>query len=112
MLQRLSASWHTLNLPCRCFAGHGHLLSSGLADHGYWGALSCALIAAAAGFYYYFKTVLAMYTTEGTDTSALSISTASKAVAGVLAVIILILGVYPKPLQQVLMLANAAVVGK
>jgi NADH-quinone oxidoreductase subunit N len=74
----------------------------GLADHGYWGALSCAVIAAAAGFYYYFKTILAMYTTEGVETTALTLSTASKAVAGVLAVIILILGVYPKPLQKVL----------
>jgi NADH-quinone oxidoreductase subunit N len=74
----------------------------GLADLGYWGALSCAVIAAAAGFYYYFKTILAMYTTEGVETTALTLSTASKAVAGVLAVIILILGVYPKPLQKVL----------
>jgi NADH-quinone oxidoreductase subunit N len=98
MLRRLSASWHTLNLPCLCFAGHGHLLSSGLVDHGYWGVLSCA--------------VLAMYNTEGTDTSTLTISTASKAVAGVLAFAILILGVYPKPLQQVLMPAAAAVVAK
>ncbi len=106
MLQRLSASWHTLNLPCRCFAGQGHLLSSGLADHGYWGAVI------AAPFYYYFKTILAMYTTEDADTSALTISTAFKAVTGVLAVAILILGVYPKPLQKVLMPANAAVVGK
>jgi|UniRef100_UPI0037836FF7 NADH-quinone oxidoreductase subunit N len=84
----------------------------GLADHGYWGALSCAVIAAAAGFYYYFKTILAMYTTEGVETTALTLSTASKAVAGVLAVIILILGVYPKPLQKVLTSGEAAVVAK
>jgi NADH-quinone oxidoreductase subunit N len=74
----------------------------GLADHGYWGALSCAVIAAAAGFYYYFKTILVMYTVEGSDTPALTISMASKVVAGALAAIILILGVYPKPLQKVL----------
>jgi len=84
----------------------------GLADHGYWGALSCAVIAAAAGFYYYFKTILAMYTTEGVETTALTLSTASKAVAGVLAVIILILGVYPKPLQKVLTPPATAVVTK
>jgi NADH-quinone oxidoreductase subunit N len=84
----------------------------GLADHGYWGALSCAVIAAAAGFYYYFKTILAMYTTEGVETTALNLSTASKAVAGVLVVIILILGVYPKPLQKVLTSSEAAVVAK
>ncbi len=80
----------------------------GLADHGYWGALSCAVIAAAAGFYYYFKTILAMYTVQGSDTPALNISLASKVVAGALAAVILIFGVYPKPLQKVL--ANDAAV--
>lgn len=84
----------------------------GLADHGYWGALSCAIIAAAAGFYYYFKTILAMYTTEGTDVPALSFSGVTKVVAGTLAVIILILGVYPKPLQKMLTPAPGAVVAK
>jgi NADH-quinone oxidoreductase subunit N len=84
----------------------------GLADHGYWGALSCAVIAAAAGFYYYFKTILAMYTTEGVETTALTLSNASKAVAGVLAIIILILGVYPKPLQKVLSSGETASVTK
>jgi NADH-quinone oxidoreductase subunit N len=84
----------------------------GLADHGYWGALSCAVIAAAAGFYYYFKTILAMYTTEGTDVPALTFSVAAKAVAGALALAILILGVYPKPLQGVLTSDRAAVVAK
>lgn len=84
----------------------------GLADHGYWGALSCAVIAAAAGFYYYFKTILAMYTTEGTDAPALTLSGATKAVAGALALAILILGVYPKPLQKVLTSDRAGVVAK
>lgn len=81
----------------------------GLADHGYWGALVCAVIAAAAGFYYYFRTVLAMYTSEGTDTPALKINPATKAGAIALAAIILILGVYPKPLQKVLSPAAPAV---
>ncbi|WP_395737524.1 NADH-quinone oxidoreductase subunit N [Prosthecobacter sp.] len=84
----------------------------GLADHGYWGALSCAIIAAAAGFYYYFKTILAMYTTEGTDVPVLTFSTAAKAVAGALALAILILGVYPKPLQRVLTPETPNVVAK
>ena len=84
----------------------------GLADHGFWGALICAIIAAAAGFYYYFKTILAMYNTEGTDVPALSFSGPAKAVAGALALAILILGVYPKPLQGVLTSDRAAVVAK
>jgi NADH:ubiquinone oxidoreductase subunit 4 (subunit M) len=53
-----------------------------------------------------------MYTTEGVETTALTLSTASKAVAGVLAVIILILGVYPKPLQKVLSSGETASVAK
>lgn len=81
----------------------------GLADHGYWGALTCAVIAAATGFYYYFKTVLAMYTSEGADVAALQVSSATKAVAGLLAVAILVLGVYPRPLQKVLLPAAPVV---
>lgn len=84
----------------------------GLADHGYWGALTCAVIAAAAGFYYYFKTILAMYTSEGTEVPALAFSGPAKAVAGALALAILILGVYPKPLQGVLTSDRPAVVAK
>jgi NADH-quinone oxidoreductase subunit N len=84
----------------------------GLADHGYWGALSCAVVAAAAGFYYYFKTILAMYSTEGTDVPALTFSVAAKSVAGALALAVLILGVYPKPLQGVLTSDRPSVVAK
>ncbi|MCB1275524.1 NADH-quinone oxidoreductase subunit N [Prosthecobacter sp.] len=84
----------------------------GLADHGYWGALSCAIIAAATGFYYYFKTVLAMFTTEGTDAPALKLSSATRAVAGLLAVAILVLGVYPKPLQKLLKPASATMAAR
>ncbi len=80
----------------------------GLADQGYWGALTCAVIAAAAGFYYYFKTVLAMYTTESTDVPALNLGALTKAGAGLLAVAILVLGVYPRPLQKVLFQAPAS----
>ena len=74
--------------------------------------MSCAVIAAAAGFYYYFKTILAMYTTEGTDVPALTFSGPAKAVAGALALVILILGVYPKPLQNLLTSDRPAVVAK
>jgi len=73
-----------------------------LVDHGYWGALSCAVIAAAAGFYYYFRIILSMYTTEGSEKPALTLAPLTKAIACGLAVIILVLGVYPRPLQKVL----------
>jgi len=74
----------------------------GLVDHGYWGALSCAVIAAAAGFYYYFRIILAMYTTEGADAPAIPLAPMTKAIACALAAVIVMLGVYPRPLQKVL----------
>ena len=84
-----------------------------LVDHGYWGALSCAVIAAAAGFYYYFRIILAMYTTEGGDApAAVPMATSTKVVACGLAALVVILGVYPKPLQKVLTPPAAAVVAK
>jgi NADH-quinone oxidoreductase subunit N len=73
-----------------------------LVDHGYWGALTCAVIAAAAGFYYYFRIILSMYTTEGSEKLALTLAPLTKAIACGLALVILALGVYPRPLQKVL----------
>jgi NADH-quinone oxidoreductase subunit N len=83
-----------------------------LVDHGYWGALTCAVIAAAAGFYYYFRIILSMYTTEGSEKPALTLAPLTKAIACGLAVIILALGVYPRPLQKVLTPPAPAVVVK
>jgi len=71
-------------------------------DHGYWGVIGCAIIGAAAGFYYYFKVILAIYTTEGATEEPLKVSTASKGIAVALAVVIVALGINPKPLQKVL----------
>lgn len=88
----------------------------GLADHGYWGALTCAVIAAAVGFYYYFKPILAIYSGGDADSpsanAALAFPAIHKAVAIVLALIILILGVYPKPLQGMLKQEPAAKVAR
>jgi len=83
-----------------------------LVDHGYWGALTCAVIAAAAGFYYYFRIILAMYTTEGSEKPALTLTPLTKAIACGLALVILALGVYPRPRQKVLTPPAAAVVVK
>lgn len=81
----------------------------GLVDHAFWGALTCAVIAAAAGFYYYFRTILAMYSSESGCPETLSLSVFSKAGAVVLAVIIVVLGVFPRPLQSMLAPAAAPV---
>lgn len=74
----------------------------GLVDHAAWGALVCAVIGAAAGFYYYFKTILVMYTSDAQTGEPLSVAPVTKAAAIALAVVIVVLGVYPKPLQQLL----------
>ncbi len=73
-----------------------------LVDQGYWGALTCAVIAAAAGFYYYFRSIRSMYTNEGAEKPALTLAPLTKAIACGLALVILALGVYPRPLQKVL----------
>jgi NADH-quinone oxidoreductase subunit N len=81
----------------------------GLVDQAAWGALACAVLAAAAGFYYYFKTILAMYTSDTSSTApAISLDLWTKLGAIVLAVTILVLGVYPRPLQSLLMQPPAA----
>jgi NADH-quinone oxidoreductase subunit N len=74
----------------------------GLVDNAAWGALACAVIGAALGFYYYFRIILSMYSAEPNHASALSVSQASKVVAGALALVIVVLGVYPRPLQSML----------
>lgn len=80
----------------------------GLVDHAAWGALACAVIGAAAGFYYYFRIILLMYAAEPNPSATLAVSQLTKVVAGALALVIVILGVYPRPLQS--MLASSPVV--
>lgn len=74
----------------------------GLMDQAAWVALACAVIGAAAGFYYYFRAILAMYTPDNQTAEPLRLSIGTKAGAIALAVVIIALGVYPKPLQQLL----------
>ena len=81
----------------------------GLVDNAAWGALACAVIGAALGFYYYFRIILSMYSAEPNHASALSVSQASKVVAGALALVIVVLGVYPRPLQSMLKGAPVAI---
>lgn len=80
-----------------------------LVDHQYWFALACAVIGAAAGFYYYFRVILAMYTpAEGTQPVAMSLPARAGALA--LGLAIVALGVYPKPLQAVLQSSKPAAI--
>lgn len=73
-----------------------------LVDAASWGALLCAAIGAAAGFYYYFRPLLAIHSSDSSASEPLQVSGAAKAAAIVLSLAIVVLGVYPKPLQQML----------
>ena len=81
----------------------------GLVDQAAWGALICAVIGAAAGFYYYFRAILAMYTSDAQTSGSMVWSTGTKAGAIALAIVIVVIGVYPKPLQKLLTPKAAAV---
>jgi NADH-quinone oxidoreductase subunit N len=75
----------------------------GLTDHGYWGALSCAVIAAAAGFYYYFKVIRAMYWQPAPEgCGEVAVSPLSKLAIGLCTLLILVLGFYPQLLIRFL----------
>lgn len=73
-----------------------------LVDAENWGALLCAAIGAAAGFYYYFRPLLAIHSSDSSASEPLQVSGAAKGAAIVLSLAIVVLGVYPKPLQQML----------
>jgi len=80
----------------------------GLVDQAAWGALVAAVIGAAAGFYYYFKTILAMYTSDPSSSSQpIPLNLWIKVGAIALAISIVVLGVYPRPLQNMLMETRA-----
>ena len=81
----------------------------GLVDQQLWFALVCAVIGAAAGFYYYFRVILAMFTPEE-STEPVRMGALAKSVCVVLGCTIIVLGVYPKPLQM--LLAKVPVAGK
>jgi NADH-quinone oxidoreductase subunit N len=75
----------------------------GLIDQGQWVAVGCAILGAAAGFYYYFRVILAMYTPEESNAAgAITLGLSTRVVAVALAVVVVALGVYPKPLQSLL----------
>lgn len=81
-------------------------------DRGYYVAVALALVGAAAGFYYYFKPILAAWSDGGSDAAQpLKWSGLARAFTVVLVLAIVWLGVYPRALQGVLktQVAEAAV---
>lgn len=79
-------------------------------DGGHYGVVAVAIVGAAAGFYYYFKPILAVYSAGEPDAAKLTWPLLSRVTAIVLMLGILVLGVYPRALQKVLEPVAAAVV--
>jgi NADH-quinone oxidoreductase subunit N len=70
-------------------------------DHGYWGVVGCAVVSAAAGFYYYFRVILAVYSGDNSQThEPIRLALPTRIIAVSLAVIVVIAGVYPRPIQR------------
>ncbi|HEY2572425.1 MAG TPA: proton-conducting transporter membrane subunit, partial [Verrucomicrobiaceae bacterium] len=69
---------------------------------GNYGSLLIAIIGAAAGFYYYFKIILAIYSPAESDSPAIRVAPLSKAAIAVFVAAIIIVGVYPESIRQLL----------
>jgi NADH-quinone oxidoreductase subunit N len=67
-------------------------------ENGLWWGVGIAAIAAAAGFYYYFKVVRAMYWNQPSDTEPIVVPKISGIVIGTCVVAVIVLGFYPQPL--------------
>lgn len=71
-------------------------------DRGYYLAVGLAVVGAAAGFYYYFKPILAAWSNGVPETAPLKCSPIARISSVVLIALILILGVYPRAIQGIL----------
>ena len=67
-----------------------------------WVGVAVAILAAAAGFYYYFKTIRAMWWIEPHDGAVIVLPMISKISIGGLTLLTLIFGVYPEPIFALL----------
>lgn len=72
------------------------------ADAGLWVGLGVAVISAAAGFYYYFKTIRAMWWIQPFDDSMVVLPPISKICVAALTIVTLVMGVYPQPILDLI----------
>jgi NADH-quinone oxidoreductase subunit N len=77
-------------------------------DRGWYGVVALAVTGAAAGFYYYFRPILAVYSQGNPGDTPLKWSKPAQVTAVVLVLGIVVLGVYPRALQSVLKVASVA----
>jgi NADH-quinone oxidoreductase subunit N len=69
---------------------------------GLWAGVGVAFIAAAAGFYYYFNLIRAMWWADPGDKSAVSLPPISKVCVALLTVATLVFGIWPQPILNLL----------
>jgi NADH-quinone oxidoreductase subunit N len=67
-----------------------------------WVGVGIAFISAAAGFYYYFKVIRAMWWSDAADAKAIVLPAISKLCIAVLTIATLVLGIWPQPIWALL----------
>jgi NADH-quinone oxidoreductase subunit N len=76
---------------------------------GQWLLIAVGIVAVAAGFYYYFKVVAAMYWQEPNDSTPIEIAPLTRIAVVALSGLVIILGIFPAPVVAQLTAAPAAV---
>ena len=84
------------------FWGKFLIFQSAIASSTSWWLLGIAFISVAAGFYYYLKVVRAMYWNVPSNEQAIAIPVITKLALIILTALILILGIYPQPVFNLL----------
>jgi NADH-quinone oxidoreductase subunit N len=76
----------------------GKLMIFGVAlKTGHFGLVGLGCITVAAGFYYYFKVVRAMYWQQPSETTPIPVTLTVKLLIAVMGAAIIALGIYPAP---------------
>ncbi len=83
------------------FLGKFLVFRDAIADQ-QWALIVVGVLTVGAGFYYYLKVVRSMYWNAASDETPIATSTAVKTTIGVLAALIVVLGVYPQPVFKML----------
>jgi NADH-quinone oxidoreductase subunit N len=78
------------------FLGKFLIFKSAIAS-GQWLLIAIGILAVAAGFYYYFKVIAAMYWQEPNDSTPIEISPLTRLAVTGLGALVIILGIFPSP---------------
>ncbi|MBK1833342.1 NADH-quinone oxidoreductase subunit N [Roseibacillus ishigakijimensis] len=84
------------------FFGKLYVFQAAVANGQLWWAIAMGFIGVAAGFYYYFKAIRAMFWNPATDGAEIRLSLLAKTVVFPAAALIIFLGVYPAPILALL----------